>query len=77
MGRRTKPRCGRKKTITPGPQAPPGAWTPAELRAALQRPSLARKLELLREVGILDARGRIARMYRSWGRRVSRTMPLD
>jgi hypothetical protein len=43
------------------------------LLAALKKPSPTRKQELLRESGILDAKGKIAKKYRSWGNRVSRT----
>lgn len=57
----------------PDTQAPPGTWTPDELIAAVHRPSFERKLELLREAGILDASGKLAQKYRSWGTRVSRT----
>jgi hypothetical protein len=49
------------------------ATAPRELAAAIRRPTLARKLELLREVGILDDKGKLAKKYRSWGTRVSRT----
>jgi hypothetical protein len=54
-------------------RAPGGGWTSDELIAAVRRPTPERKLELLREVGILDASGRLAKEYRSWGKRVSRT----
>jgi hypothetical protein len=54
-------------------QAPPEVWTPQELRDAISKPSLAEKIKLLREVGILDSRGKLAKKYRSWGNRVSRT----
>ncbi len=65
----------KRRTAAPEPdtQAPPGTWTPDELIAAVRRPSAERKLELLREAGILDASGKLAQKYRSWGTRVSRT----
>ena len=56
-----------------GRQAAVGAWAPSELAAAIREPTLARKVELLREIGILDAKGKLAKKYRSWGSRVSRT----
>jgi hypothetical protein len=56
-----------------GRQAAPDAWSPDDLVEAIRLPSLERKIELLREVGILDARGKLASKYRSWGKRVSRT----
>jgi len=67
--RRLKRRIGR--------QAPPGVWTPQELRDAITRPSREEKMKMLREIGILDARGKLARKYRSWGTRVSRTQNAD
>lgn len=56
-----------------GRQAADAVWSPSELLDALKKPSRARKQELLREVGILDASGKISKRYRSWGNRVSRT----
>jgi hypothetical protein len=56
-----------------GRQAAPGVWSPQELLDAIARPSREEKLEMLREVGILDATGKLASKYRSWGTRVSRT----
>jgi hypothetical protein len=65
-----------------GRQSAPGTWSPHQLMAAIRQPTLVRKLELLREVGILDATGKLASKYRSWGTRVSRTesgkaLPVD
>lgn len=60
-----------------GPQAPPGVWTTEELRAAIKKPSMAEKLKMLRSAGILDSRGKLAKKYRSWGNRVSRTQSYD
>ena len=37
------------------------------------RPSREEKVKMLREVGIIDAKGELAKKYRSWGSRVSRT----
>lgn len=56
-----------------GRQAANEVWSPSELLEALKEPSMARKQELLREVGIIDAHGKIAKKYRDWGNRVSRT----
>jgi hypothetical protein len=56
-----------------GPQAPADVWTPQELLDALRKPSLAEKVKMLRDVGILDSRGKLAKKYRSPGNRVSRT----
>lgn len=57
----------------PGPQAPRGAWTPAELSAALHEGTIEEKIALLRTAGILNEKGELAPKYRSWGTRVSRT----
>jgi hypothetical protein len=72
MGKTSK---GRSRTppIEVGRQAPNDVWSPKELLAALKNPSQERKQQLLREGGILDSKGRIAKKYRSWGNRVSRT----
>ena len=56
-----------------GRQAANEVWCPSDLLEALKKPSKARKQELLREVGIIDARRKISKRYRSWGKRVSRT----
>ena len=71
MARTSKPT--RPARPAPGPQAPPGVWSPSDLLEAIRKPSRARKIELLRDAGILDARGKLAKKYRSWGSRVSRT----
>jgi hypothetical protein len=63
-GKRITKRIGRQPAAGPAPN---------ELAAAIRKPTLARKLELLREVGILDDKGKLAKKYRSWGTRVSRT----
>ena len=56
-----------------GRQAPAEVWTPQELLDALRKPSLAEKIKMLRTSGILDSRGKLAKKYRSPGKRVSRT----
>ena len=68
---RRKPQGSVRNEI--GRQAANEVWSPSELLEALKKPSRARKQELLREVGIIDARGKISKRYRSWGKRVSRT----
>jgi hypothetical protein len=60
-----------------GPQAPRGVLTPQDMRDALKKPSLAEKLKMLRTAGILDSRGKLAKKYRSWGNRVSRTQSYE
>ncbi|HSN99736.1 MAG TPA: hypothetical protein VLS89_15680 [Candidatus Nanopelagicales bacterium] len=63
-----------RKALEPGPQAPRGTWTPAELSAAIRRGTLEEKVALLKKIGILDENGEVAEKYRSWGSKVSRTM---
>lgn len=62
-----------KAVPSPGPQAPRGAWTPAELSAALHEGTIEEKIALLRTAGILNEKGELAPKYRSWGTPVSRT----
>ncbi|HSN99735.1 MAG TPA: hypothetical protein VLS89_15675 [Candidatus Nanopelagicales bacterium] len=67
-------RSTRAKAVpSPGPQAPRGAWTPADLSAALHEGTIEEKIALLRTAGILNEKGELAPKYRSWGTRVSRT----
>jgi hypothetical protein len=56
-----------------GRQAAPGVWAPQDLLDAIARPSTEEKVKMLRDAGILDANGKLAKKYRSWGSRVSRT----
>lgn len=74
MARTKAKRAAARKAPEPGPQAPPGTWTPAELMAAVQRGTIEEKVALLRKAGILDESGEVAEKYRSWGSKVSRTM---
>lgn len=66
-------KTGKRGAKRVGRPAAGAASAPNELAAAIRKPTLARKLELLREVGILDDKGKLAKKYRSWGTRVSRT----
>lgn len=74
MARTSKVKRASRTPVEPGPQAPRGTWTPAELAAAIQRGTVEEDLALLKEVGILDENGEVAERYRSWGSKVSRTM---
>jgi hypothetical protein len=65
---------GKTKTATvPGPQAPVDAWSPEQLSKALKRGSVKAKVDLLKRAGILNSKGKLARKYRSWGKKVVRT----
>jgi hypothetical protein len=57
----------------PGRQAPAGAWSPDTLLTALRRGSAAKKVAVLKKAGILDANGKLTRMYKNWGSKVTRT----
>ncbi len=70
-------RTSRKRRIRPGPQAPDGLWSPAQMRAALLRGSKRSKIALLKEIGILDENGEVAAKYKSWGNKVTRTPELE
>jgi hypothetical protein len=61
----------------PGPQAPPGVWTPKDLYAVLTSGTIDEKVALLQTAGILDERGELAKKYRSWGQKASRTPERD
>lgn len=41
--------------------------------AALRSGTMEEKIEVLKEAGIVDANGKLARRYRSWGTKVTRT----
>ena len=56
-----------------GRQAPTGAWTPDQLLSAFQDRTAEKRLDALRLAGIIDAKGRITKLYRSWGNKVTRT----
>lgn len=67
----------KQSAIEPGPQAPPGTWTPAMLLAALERGTDADRVAALKDAGILDARGRVTKRYKDWGTKVTRTPDAD
>jgi len=56
-----------------GRQAPTGAWTPDQLLSAFQDRTAEKRVEALRLAGIIDANGRITKLYRSWGNKITRT----
>ena len=68
-----KTRRAAESAAEPGPQAPPGTWTPADLVAAVKRGTLDEKVALLSKFGILDENGELAKKYQSWGSKPSRT----
>jgi hypothetical protein len=74
MAKTSKAKRATRKAIEPGPQAPPGTWTPAELSAAIRRGTIEEKVALLKKAGILDENGEISKRYRDWGSKVTRTM---
>jgi hypothetical protein len=63
--KRGKRRIGRQGALE--------ALTPQDMLDAISRPSPEEKQKLLREGGFIDANGKLAQRYRSWGKRVSRT----
>jgi hypothetical protein len=69
-----------KKKPTPGVvgrQAPTGAWTPDELLSAFDDRTDAQRIEALKAAGIIDASGKITKLYKSWGNKVTRTPDAD
>jgi hypothetical protein len=77
MVKTARPRRTKRSAVRPGPQAPPGVWTPAALAAALAPGTLEEELAVLHAAGILDERGELAKTYRSWGRKASRTPEVE
>lgn len=57
-------------------QASPRAWSPRELITAIQVGGTADDVAILKRVGIVDKSGKLARKYKSWGTKVSRTEPV-
>jgi hypothetical protein len=43
----------------------------------LSRGTIEEKVEMLRTVGIVDSRGELAKKYRSWGTKATRTPEVD
>jgi len=60
-----------------GSQAPSEVWSPAQLRAVFEHRTDEQRVEALRLAGILDESGDIADLYKSWGRKVTRTPSID
>lgn len=77
MAKTTKYRKSKELVPRPGAQAPLGVWTPKDLYAALTRGTIDEKVALLQTAGILDERGELAKKYRSWGQKASRTPDSD
>jgi hypothetical protein len=57
-------------------QAPADAYTPAALMAALRRGTMAEKIEVLKQAGIVDKRGKLTQRYTNWGKKITRTPDL-
>jgi hypothetical protein len=77
MARTAKAKASKRKVPEAGPPAPLGVWTPAELAAAIARGSIEDDIVLLRTSGILDENGELAKKYRTWGPKVSRTPMIE
>lgn len=77
MAKTAKSKGSKRTAPKAGPQAPVGVWTPAELAAAIARGSIDDDIALLRTSGILDEKGELAKKYRTWGRKVSRTPMIE
>ena len=60
-----------------GRQAPSGAWTPDELLSAFEGRTDAQRIEALEQAGIIDAKGNVTKLYKSWGNKVTRTPDAD
>lgn len=62
-----------RKSTSPGRQAPPGAWSPDVLLAALRCGTIADRIAALQDAGIIDANGKLTKRYEGWGAKVTRT----
>jgi hypothetical protein len=72
-------KTSRKKAaqLAVGRQAPTGAWTPDQLASVFQDRSDAERVEALKLAGIIDEKGNITPLYKSWGKKVTRTPDAD
>lgn len=59
------------------PGAQPGDKTVEELIRVLNASSVAEDIESLKRAGILTKDGKVAKLYLSWGNKVSRTPEID
>jgi len=67
----------KKRALSVGRQAPVGAWTPAQLLSAFDDRTDEQRIEALKATGIIDASGKITKLYKSWGNKVTRTPDVD
>jgi hypothetical protein len=75
MARTSQAKQPAKRKVAPSPRLQgPEDWTPEALLAALHCGTLEEDIALLHTIGILNKKGELARKYRTWGRKVSRTM---
>ncbi len=63
----------RKPTARP---AVSGTWTVNEVVEAINATSFEEDIAILKRAGILTEKGKLAKLYTSWGDRVSRTPTL-
>jgi hypothetical protein len=65
----------------PGPAAAPPStgpeWTVEALTQALQATTVDEDIALLKRAGILTKAGKLAKLYTSWGDKVSRTPEIN
>lgn len=54
-------------------QAAPDTYSAESLSAAARSVTEAQKVQLLKKAGILSPAGRLSKIYRNWGTKVSRT----
>jgi hypothetical protein len=52
-------------------------WTPERLREAVVAGSRSEKVELLKQIGVLTAAGKLSKRSEQWGNRPSRTPELE
>ena len=71
------PRKRLPKASRPTETRKSGEWTAEELIAVLNASSVEEDIESLKRAGILTKEGKVAKLYLSWGNKVSRTPEID
>jgi len=79
MARTRNPRkpAPKQKPVAATLPATSGAWTVDELIQAINATSIDEGIAILKRAGILTRDGKLAKLYTSWGDKVSRTPTLS
>jgi hypothetical protein len=77
MARTSKNSKKKPSQAVVGRQAPGEAWTPDQLLAAFDNRTEDQRIGALKAAGIIDANGKLAKLYKDWGKKVTRTPDAD